>query len=57
MALINNGQALMTPYMSFLLQPITQDLKAFNKKKLKDKDYWVAMLDVLTKSLSHDDGG
>jgi len=57
MALINSGQTLMTPYMSFLLQPITQDLKAFNKEKLKDKDYWVAMLDVVTKSLSHDDGG
>ena len=54
---LTTSQALMTPYTSFLLQPITHDLRAFSKAKLQDKDYWVAMLDVITKSLSHDDGG
>ena len=50
-------QVLMMPYTSFLLQPITPDLKTFSKAKLQDKEYWVAMLDVITKSLSHDSGG
>lgn len=54
---LTTGQALMTPYTSFLLPPLTHDLKAFSKAKLQDKDYWIAMLDVITKSLSHDDGG
>ena len=46
----------MTPYMSFLLQSVVQDLQAFSKTKLQDREYWIAILDIITKSLNYDDG-
>ncbi|KAF8626030.1 hypothetical protein AX15_005120 [Amanita polypyramis BW_CC] len=55
-SLLDYFKTLMTPYMSFLLQPVIQDLQAFSKVKLQDKEYWIAILEVLGKSLSYDDG-
>ncbi|KAK2465147.1 hypothetical protein APHAL10511_002839 [Amanita phalloides] len=56
-SLLDYFKALMTPYMSVLLQALIHDLKSFSKGKLQDKEYWVSMLDVVAKSLRHDDGG
>ncbi|KAF8630264.1 hypothetical protein AX17_005450 [Amanita inopinata Kibby_2008] len=55
-SLLDFFKALMTPYTSFLLQPFIQDIQSFHKASLKDKDYWVSILDVITKSLNFDDG-
>ncbi|PFH46286.1 hypothetical protein AMATHDRAFT_155738 [Amanita thiersii Skay4041] len=54
--LLDFFKGLMTPYMSFLLNPLVHDLESFGKSALQDRDYWVAVLDIVNKSLKFDDG-
>lgn len=49
----------MTPYMSFLLQPFVNELDAFRKgsDSEDEKVLWVEIVQTLTKTFVHDDGG
>ena len=46
----------MTPYMSFLLMPFTDTLEACSKS-VEDEDLWLAIIQTVSKSLAHDEGG
>ena len=48
-------QSLVTPYMSFLFQPIIDILKEFDEDG--NDDLWHAIIKVLTKSFVHDERG
>lgn len=47
----------MNPYMTFLLQPFVESLKAFSSPTDDDPALWACIVETLTKSLSFDDGG
>jgi hypothetical protein len=47
----------MNPYMSFLVQPFVAALKDYNTGMLSDSVLWTGILDILSKSLTSDDGG
>jgi hypothetical protein len=47
----------MNPYMSFLVQPFVAALKDYNAGTLSDSVLWTGILDILSKSLTSDDGG
>lgn len=53
-ALLDYFKALMTPYMSFLLQPFAELLTGFTKS-VDDEDLWVAVVQTLTKSFTNDE--
>lgn len=47
----------MTPYMSFLLQPFLDILKAFSSSSRGEHDLWSCVIETLSKSFSLDDAG
>lgn len=49
-------QGLMTPYMSFLLQPLVEMLNGF-AKSLDDTPTWLAVIQTLSKTLAQDERG
>lgn len=46
----------MTPYMAFLLQPLSETLRGF-KDSIDDTELWLSVIQTLTKSFVHDEGG
>ncbi|KIY47627.1 hypothetical protein FISHEDRAFT_74431 [Fistulina hepatica ATCC 64428] len=50
------SQGLMNPYMTYLLTPSVDALKAFATSTRDDRAYWACIVDVLTRSLTFDDG-
>lgn len=46
----------MTPYMSFLLAPFAEMLNAWAKSSANE-DLWLAVIQVVAKSFTHDEGG
>ncbi|EIN05935.1 hypothetical protein PUNSTDRAFT_137420 [Punctularia strigosozonata HHB-11173 SS5] len=57
MALLEYFKALMTPYMSFLLQPFIEKLLAYSSGSERDRTLWTSVIQVLVRSLAFDDGG
>ncbi|GLB44223.1 putative U3 small nucleolar RNA-associated protein 10 [Lyophyllum shimeji] len=55
-ALLDFFKGLMNPYMSFLLSPIVECLKSFSAGSADNHALWVGVIQVLTKSLTYDDG-
>lgn len=58
-ALLDNFKALMTPYLSIVLEPLLSVLDAFvgeGEDEEDDGSLWAAALDVLAKSMSVDEG-
>lgn len=47
----------MSPYMSFVLSPFVEILKALAGSSAGDKTTWLCLVQTLTKSFSYDDGG
>ena len=47
----------MVPYMSFLLQPSTDILKAFTSSTLDNIALWSSVIQIYTRALNLDDGG
>lgn len=47
----------MVPYMSFLLQPSTDILKAFTSSTLDNFSLWSSVIQIFTRALNLDDGG
>ncbi|KAJ7740997.1 hypothetical protein B0H14DRAFT_3515417 [Mycena olivaceomarginata] len=54
--LLDYFKGLMNPYMSFLVQPFVAALKDYNAGTLSDSVLWTGILDILSKSLTSDDG-
>jgi U3 small nucleolar RNA-associated protein 10 len=50
-------KGLMSPYMSFLLQPYEEILKSFSASGERDQRLWNATVRSLLNSLNHDDSG
>ncbi|EAU87657.2 hypothetical protein CC1G_09118 [Coprinopsis cinerea okayama7 len=50
-------KGLMSPYMSFLLQPFEETLKGYSSATHGDQSLWTATISSLHKALTHDDGG
>lgn len=49
-------QGLMTLYMSFLLPPFVEALNTYSKSPTNE-NLWLAIIQTITKSLVHDEGG
>lgn len=49
-------QGLMTPYMSFLVQPFIGILDAFPTDTTIDTELWTCVIETLTASLNVDEG-
>ena len=49
-------QGLMTSYMSFLLTPFTEVLNS-HTKSITSEDLWLVVIQTITRSLAHDEGG
>lgn len=47
----------MTPYMSLLLADFVELLETYSKEEVDDRHLWASMIEVLSKSLSADEGG
>ena len=47
----------MVPYVSFLLQPISDALKMFKTSSIDDSALWTSFIGILTRALSYDDNG
>lgn len=47
----------MVPYMSFLLQPLSDSLESFKKSKTVEFNLWSTIIQTITRTLNFDDGG
>ena len=56
-ALLDHFKALMTPYMSFMIQAFTDLLESFSKSEEPDPGLWSSLVQVLGKSLEVDEAG
>ena len=56
-ALLDYFKALMTPYMSFMIQAFSDLLRSFAKSEEPDQELWGPLVQVLGKSFEVDDAG
>jgi len=56
-ALLDYFKALMTPYMSFMIQAFTDLLESFSKSEEPDPELWSSLVQVLGKSFEVDEAG
>jgi U3 small nucleolar RNA-associated protein 10 len=56
-ALLDYFKALMTPYMSFMMQPFIDLLETFAKSEEPDPELWGSLIQVLGKSFEVDEAG
>ena len=56
-ALLDYFKALMTPYMSFMIQAFTDLLESFTKSEEPDSELWASLIRVLGKSFEVDEAG
>jgi len=56
-ALLDYFKALMTPYMSFMIQAFTDLLESFSESEEPDPELWSSLVQVLGKSFEVDEAG
>ena len=56
-ALLDHFKALMTPYMSFMIQAFTDLLESFSKSEDPDPELWSSLIQLLGKSFEVDEAG